>query len=190
MEKLDKVLFTIKESIYYFDDVTKEHSKRMMILSRDMVNVLRLSDAEREVLEIACAIHDIGKRYIPLSILNKKEKLTDEEWERIKTHPLRGWELLNRYPLLTDVANGVLYHHEKWDGSGYPTGKKKEDIPIISRVISVIDAFDAMTNIRPYNTVMNPMEALNELDRHAGTQFDPDVCHAFVNMYKDKYLYN
>lgn len=188
MDELRRALVVIKESISDFDEVTKAHSRRMMLLSRDMVDTIGLSESEGDILELTCAIHDIGKRFVSTGILNKKDKLTEEEWEEIKTHPFRGWDLLKDYSFLQNVAEAILHHHERWDGSGYPSGRKKEAIPIISRVVSVIDAFDAMTNARPYNFVLSVHDALMELDRNAGTQFDPEICKNFIKMYKERYI--
>ncbi|NLN03948.1 MAG: HD-GYP domain-containing protein [Clostridiaceae bacterium] len=188
MDELTRALAAIKESISGFDDITRAHSRRMMILSRGMAETIGLSESEGDVLELTCAIHDIGKRFIPAEILNKKGRLTKEEWAEIKTHPIRGWELLSQYAFLQDVADAILHHHERWDGSGYPYGRKKDAIPVIARIVSVIDAFDAMTYSRPYNLAMSAGDALCELDRHAGTQFDPEICSRFVCMYKERYF--
>lgn len=188
MDEINRALVIIKESISDFDDTTRAHSRRMMILSRGMVETIGLSESDGDVLELTCAIHDIGKRFIPACILNKKGRLTEEEWAEIKTHPLRGWELLSQYAFLRDVAEAILHHHERWDGTGYPYGRKMEAIPVIARIVSVIDAFDAMTNARPYNLVMSVNDALAELGRHSGTQFDPDICKRFVRMYKERFF--
>ncbi len=129
---------------------------------------------------VAALLHDIGKVYIPTAILNKKSKLTEEEFRIIRFHPLIGAELLNEMNYSYDIVESVLHHHERWDGKGYPFGLKGQEIPFYSRVLSVADAFDAMISNRPYKKAIPHNLALAELKANAGTQFDPYIIESFV----------
>jgi len=116
-----------------------------------------------------------GKIGIPDKILNKPGKLNDEEWIQMRSHPEKGWRMLSNTKEYDDIAEFVLYHHERWDGKGYPKGIKKEEIPLEARIIGIVDAFDAMTEVRPYKISFTKEEALAELNRCAGAQFDPKL---------------
>jgi len=124
-------------------------------------------------------LHDIGKIGVPDAILRKPAKLTDEEWERMREHPLHGQQILRGIEFLKGAAKVVAQHHEKWDGSGYPLGLKAEDIDICARIFSVADAFDAITSDRVYRKGRPYEAAAQELDEWAGRQFDPKVVEAF-----------
>lgn len=131
-------------------------------------------------LKIAGEIYDIGKIAIKGEVLEKQGKLTDEEFEILKTHAEKGYHLVKASNGFRSIADGVLCHHERWDGKGYPLGLKGEKIPLISRIISVVDAYDVMTNGRVYRKAITQEEAIKELRQCAGTQFDPNVVEAFV----------
>ncbi|MTI85594.1 MAG: HD-GYP domain-containing protein [Firmicutes bacterium] len=132
------------------------------------------------MLFMAGLLHDIGKVYIPTAILNKKDKLTEEEFRIIRMHPLMGAEMLNEMNYIYDIVEAVLHHHERWDGKGYPFGLKGQEIPLYSRILSVADAFDAMISDRPYKKAIPRNLALAELKANAGTQFDPYIIESFV----------
>lgn len=125
-------------------------------------------------------LHDIGKMRIPEEILNKKGPLTEEEYKVIKDHPLIGVEIVSLFPHLSGIVPGIRHHHERWDGKGYPDGKKEEEIPLHARIITVTDCFDAMTSIRPYRKPFSYEQAINELIECAGTQFDPKLIPPFL----------
>jgi HD-GYP domain-containing protein (c-di-GMP phosphodiesterase class II) len=125
-------------------------------------------------------LHDIGKMRISGSILNKEGTLDDEEFAQIKLHPLIGVEIVRPFPELQGAISAIRGHHERWDGTGYPDGKKGEQIPIEARIISICDAFDAMTSDRPYRKAMSYDSAIQELFRCAGTQFDPELIPLFI----------
>jgi HD-GYP domain-containing protein (c-di-GMP phosphodiesterase class II) len=127
----------------------------------------------------AAELHDIGKIAIPFSILHKAGPLNDEEWELMRRHATIGGTILGAAPALAAVADVVRASHERWDGAGYPRGLAGEDIPLTSRIVFACDAFDAMTAPRPYRKSLTEAEALEELSRCAGTQFDPAVVTAF-----------
>jgi HD-GYP domain-containing protein (c-di-GMP phosphodiesterase class II) len=131
-------------------------------------------------LEMGALLHDIGKIGIPDGILNKPARLTPEEYECVKRHPEFGWAVLRKLPRLEQTSLYVLHHHENFDGTGYPAKLKGFEIPIGSRIVSVIDAFDAMVSSRPYRKGLPLEEAIRRLNQSSGTQFDPSVIKSFV----------
>lgn len=132
-------------------------------------------------LKLAALLHDIGKIGIAETVLDKPTTLTDEEWEIIKGHPIKGAELMSHMSRLgKDIVAGIRYHHERYDGHGYPNGLSGREIPLVARILAVADAFAAMTADRPYREALSEEEALREIESSAGTQFDPRVVEAFV----------
>ncbi|MDK2808773.1 MAG: hypothetical protein PWP24_1510 [Clostridiales bacterium] len=158
------------------------HSHRVSHLSGKIAEALGFSEYERRRVELAGLLHDIGKISIREEILNKPGKLDEEEWYEIKKHPENGFKILSTSVDTMEIANAVLAHHERWDGKGYPKGLKGEHIPIMARVICVADTFDAMTSMRPYKNIIGEKEAMDEIKKCAGTQFDPIVANAFLTM--------
>lgn len=167
---------------------TEEHSNRMQHLALLMGSVLGLSRSNMDELVLLAALHDLGKVAIPDNILLKKHSLTNDEWETIKKHPEIGHRIAQATPELIPIAEKILAHHERWDGKGYPQGLKGEEIPLIARIISIVDAFDVMTNGRPYKMALKPMDALEELKACAGSQFDPQLVEIFVSLVMKDYL--
>jgi HD-GYP domain-containing protein (c-di-GMP phosphodiesterase class II) len=131
-------------------------------------------------LSLLALLHDIGKIGVNPAILNKPTSLTDSEWMEMKRHPEIGWRIVKEIPDMGMIANYILYHHERWDGKGYPAGLKANHIPLPSRILAVTDAFDAMTNNRVYRKKLSQEEALEELKKNAGTQFDPQIVDYFI----------
>ncbi|NTW05046.1 MAG: HD domain-containing protein [Peptococcaceae bacterium] len=142
---------------------------------------LGLSKENISELQMVGLMHDIGKIAIDDRILNKPAKLNDIEWLEIKRHPEIGYRILSSVNEYAALAELVLAHHERWDGTGYPKGLKGKEIPFLSRVISVIDAFDAMTGFRPYQSELDKEIALKEIKKFSGIQFDPEIVEIFVN---------
>jgi HD-GYP domain-containing protein (c-di-GMP phosphodiesterase class II) len=158
---------------------TMEHGRRIQSLMLKMGDALGLSKAAREELAILAILHDIGEIAIPETILLKPCSLTPEEWEIVKRHPEIGNSLARSIPNLTSIAEAILTHHERWDGTGYPNGLQGEQIPLLSRNLSIADAYDAMISGRPYKGAINHREAVEEIVRCAGTQFEPALVDLF-----------
>lgn len=170
----------LAETIEKRDPYTGGHTKRVMEYTLAVGRAMGLSHKEMTDLRLASILHDIGKIGISDRILLKNGRLTFEEYNAIIMHPVYGAEILNHIRQLKDIVPGVRSHHEEFDGSGYPEGLKGEMIPLIARIIAVADTFDAMTTDRPYRKGLSAQEAIEELRMKAGSQFDPDVVHAFV----------
>lgn len=159
---------------------TGVHSTRLAEWALHVARELGLEDAALGDIEIAALLHDIGKVGIPDAILNKPARLTAEEYDLMKKHPEYGWAVLRQVPGMKSASLVILHHHENFDGRGYPGGLKQEEIPIGSRIVSVIDAFDAMVSNRPYRQGLPFEEAERRLVESAGTQFDPEVVRHFL----------
>lgn len=158
----------------------EQHSKRVSELSYCFGKALNLTDCEINELKTIGLLHDIGKIAIDENLLNKEGKLTAEEYEEIKKHPAIGYRILSTVNEMCEIADYILAHHESYDGSGYPKGLKGEEIPYLSRIITVIDAFDAMTSDRPYRSAMTYQEAYTELRSVSGSQFDSKIVKSFI----------
>lgn len=165
------------------DNYTQEHCRRVTKVSIRIAEVLGLELQDRECLKVAGILHDVGKIAIPDNVLLKPGKLTDDEYEVIKQHSALGENVLKPIALFDREREIILHHHERWDGRGYPFGLVGTDIPLLSRIISVVDTFDAMTNNRPYRKALDIDTALDEIRRNRGTQFDPEVADAFLSLY-------
>jgi response regulator RpfG family c-di-GMP phosphodiesterase len=161
------------------DSETHGHSERVVSYSLRLGREYGLSRDELKALEFGSLLHDIGKIGVPDSILRKPAKLTEEEWVRMREHPMHGQQILRGIEFLKGAARVVAQHHEKWDGSGYPLGLREEDIDVCARIFSVADAFDAITSDRVYRQGKSYEAAAKELDEWAGKQFDPQVVTAF-----------
>jgi HD-GYP domain-containing protein (c-di-GMP phosphodiesterase class II) len=161
------------------DRRTAEHSEDVVALARLVGHMLQLDPAAMIELEFAARLHDVGKIRVPDQVLNKPGPLDREERSVMRCHAAWGAETLSNVAGLEVVATIVRFHHERWDGGGYPDGLRGARIPLASRIIAVCDAFGAMTCDRPYRAGMRPADALGELRDGAGTQFDPGVVDAF-----------
>lgn len=175
-----KTIGAILTTLHEKNKREEQHSNRVSVLCKNMGKALGLTDGEIEELKTVGLLHDIGKIAIEENILNKQEKLTDGEWEQIKRHPEIGYRILNTVNDMSEMAKYVLAHHEKWDGSGYPKGLKEEEIPFQSRIIAIADAYDAMTSERSYRSALSEAIAIEELQKNAGIQFDPEIIRVFI----------
>ncbi len=168
------------------DEYTKGHSQRVAEYSYLIAKELGLSENDAEEIRYVALLHDIGKIAIPDSILNKAGRLTDEEYGIMKTHPLEGSRILSGIELMPGLDVGAKYHHERYDGKGYPCGLKGEEIPFVARIICIADSYDAMSSSRVYRRRLSDEDILNEFERCIGTQFDPEIGSIFISMLKDK----
>lgn len=178
----DSIISSLKNLLWDVSFENKFHEERIKELSLRFADFLHLSDVEREELVLLANFHDIGEITIPKEILRKPNKLKSEEWKEIKTHPEVGYRIAESYHGLAHIASLILSHHEWWDGSGYPQGLKGEEIPLVSRIFSIVDAFEVMTWGRPYKEKKTEKEAVEELKKFAGTQFDPRLVDVFINV--------
>jgi diguanylate cyclase (GGDEF)-like protein len=176
------LLASIKATMHEKSFETKEHGERMAQMARTLGRSLGLSDSQLQDLELLANVHDIGKIIIDDKILNKPGKLNDEEWLEMKKHPEIGYRIALASPDIKHIADSILFLHERWDGNGYPQGLTGEHIPVFSRILAIVDAFDAMTNDRTYRKAMNHSDALSEIRRNAGTQFDPVIADYFIQL--------
>ncbi|MCU0576511.1 MAG: response regulator [Desulfobacterota bacterium] len=163
------------------DPHTSQHSTRVTNFSMAVANIINLSEEEKDVLYIAASLHDIGKVGIPDSILLKKGKLTDEEFMIIKKHPDIGADILKQLPPMARETEIIRYHHERFDGRGYPAGISGQEIPLLSRIITIADSYDAMTSDRPYRNGLSVDKAIEEIIRCTGNQFDPELAQIFIH---------
>jgi diguanylate cyclase (GGDEF)-like protein len=179
------IISSIKATMYEKSHETEEHSERLAALSRMVGEALDLSQIELDNLELLATLHDIGKVGIDDRILAKPEKLTEEEWSEMKKHPEIGYRITMASPELVSISEFILSHHEHWDGSGYPKGLAGADIPLLSRIIGVADAYDAMTENRIYQKATDRDSALAEIEKNAGSQFDPEIVELFIRIMKE-----
>ena len=156
------------------------YSHRVSALCQSIGQTIGLPEEEIQELKTVGLLHDIGKIAIDENILNKPGKLTEDEWNEIKRHPEVGYRILSTVNHMSEMAEFVLAHHERWDGNGYPKGLEKEQIPLQSRIIAIADAYDAMTSERSYGSALPKEIAIQELQNNAGTQFDPELVIVFI----------
>jgi len=172
------------------DQYTKGHSENVAKTAADIAEQMGLSQDKITDTYWAGMVHDLGKLIIPLKILNKEGTLSDSEYDLIKNHPYWGYKALNDSKVLKPIAKYVLYHHERWDGKGYPEGLKGNKIPLISQILSVADAWDAMTSKRSYRAPLSEEEAFKELLKNKGKQFSPQVIEVFIDMKENQDISN
>ncbi|WP_434303088.1 HD domain-containing phosphohydrolase [Clostridium botulinum] len=184
-----KTIGAIINTLHEKNKREEEHSHRVSMLCQDMGHALGLTESETEELKTIGLLHDIGKIAIEENILNKGEELTEDEWQEIKRHPEIGYRILNTVNDMLEIAEYVLYHHERWDGKGYPKGLKGEEIPLQSRIITIVDAYDAMTSQRSYRNALREEIAIEELKINSGTQFDPELVRIFIEKVLNKSFY-
>lgn len=177
----NKTIEVVLRNINNKYDKEQIHTEMVTKYCESIAKKIGLTAEETEEIKTAGAVHDIGKITVSPDILNKSEKLTPEEWEEIKRHPVTGHNILKGVDEYSSFANTILHHHERYDGSGYPHGLKGKEIPLYSRIIAVADAYEAMTSIRAYQKTLTKKEAIEELKKCSGSQFDPEIVDAFIS---------
>lgn len=182
------ILASIKATMHEKSHETQEHAERLTYLSKELGKTMNLSQQDMDELELLATLHDIGKVGISDQILNKPDRLTPEEWIEMKKHSEIGYRIAMSSPDIAPIAEFILSLHERWDGAGYPQGIAAEDIPLLSRIVSVVDAYDAMTEDRPYRKAMSAEEAANELSKNSGIQFDPNIVRQFLEQVLPTYI--
>ena len=161
---------------------TEQHSQRMLVLAWKLGEKLGLSESELYRLELLITLHDIGKINISEEILTKKDFLTEIEWDMVKKHPEIGYRIAVATEEFSHVANDILSHHERWDGKGYPKGLEGKEIPLLARIVAIVDAYDVMSNGRPYKKAKSKEEIIEELKNCSGSQFDPELVVVFLDI--------
>lgn len=180
------LLHSLTSAVDAKDAYTFGHSERVALFSRHLAKQAKVPDADVERIYMAGLLHDVGKIGVPESVLQKAGKLTNEEYDMMKKHPRIGARILRDIKQIEDIIPGVLYHHERWDGRGYPEGLKGTEIPLMGRIICLADCFDAMTSNRTYRRALPIQTALDEIRNSRGTQFDPDLADEFLAIGGDR----
>lgn len=184
-KKYENLLYVVNcliNTIEAKSPVTYMHTERVCLYALKLGKSLNLSKKRLMLLKQAALLHDIGKLGIPDSILNKPDRLTDSEFQTIKNHPQKGYDILKGAKELEPIANLVLCHHEKYDGSGYPNGLSGDDIPYLAKIITIADSFDVITSTRPYKSPSSIETAAEELKKCKGTHFDGTMVDIFVDL--------
>jgi putative nucleotidyltransferase with HDIG domain len=177
-----QTVMALANSIEAKDAYTRGHCQRVMEIACEIAKSLGYKDNQIEDLRYAAILHDIGKIGIPATIINKIGKLDEEEFNEIKKHPLIAYNILKEVEFIKRGIDGILQHHERFDGKGYPFGLKGTEICEFGRILCIADAFDAMTSDRPYRKAMKMEEAIKEIEKCKSSQFDPVIADAFINM--------
>ncbi|MDP9069583.1 MAG: HD-GYP domain-containing protein [Actinomycetota bacterium] len=185
-ETLDALVAAVNDH----DSYTVGHSGRVARISADLARLLGSAPEQIAFVQQAALVHDVGKVSIPQALLKKRTPLTDEELHLVRLHPIMGASILSRMPGMDRFVTVVLHHHEHWDGSGYPSGLKEIEIPLESRIIAIADAFDAMTSNGAGGSELRTEDALAELRRSSGHQFDPLLVDAMHTAYRSGLLDN
>jgi len=179
------ILSSIMATMYERSQETEEHAKRLAVISKGIGQKMNLSQENIDELGLFAMLHDIGKIGIDSSILNKPGKLNSEEWEIMKRHPEIGYRIAMSATELKPIADYILTHHERWDGGGYPKGLSGQDIPLFSRILAVVDTYDAMTEDRVYRKGISREDSIKEIKENSGKQFDPIIVEIFLDIERD-----
>lgn len=185
LENAEQVLFVIASVIELKDKYTEDHTNRVKEISLKIGKNLGLTPKELEDLKKGALLHDIGKVAIPDQILQKREPLTEEEWEIIKSHVIIGEKICSKLKSLRGALPIIRHHHERWDGKGYPDGLKEHNIPFLAQIVSVADAYDSMRFDRPYRKKLNKEEIIKEFDKNKGKQFSPTLADLIIQLIEE-----
>lgn len=179
-----KLFITLSQTVEAKDLYTNGHSMRVATYSEMIANAMGLSADDQRKIYFCGLLHDIGKISISNDIINKNGRLTDEEYNEIKKHSISGWNILHTIDELPELAQVARWHHERYDGKGYPDGKKEKETPLFVRIVSLADAYDAMTSNRSYRTVMERSKVISIIEEECGKQFDPEISKVFLEILK------
>ncbi len=174
-KKLFKHISPIIHLLSQRDLYTAQHSTRVALITYRICMLIEMSKYYRNTITLSAYTHDIGKLSIPDGILNKEGPLTDDEYEEMKEHTIDGAELLEKQEKYTHIKDGAMYHHERWDGKGYPTGAKGEEIPFPARVIAIGDSIDAMMSDRPYRKALSKQQCREEIEKNSQIMYEPQL---------------
>lgn len=177
-----KVLLSLQETLFQKSYYNREHADRVRDMALSLGASLSLSEENLKKLALLAVYHDIGKISVDDHIFKRKEPLTADQWRQIKRHPEVGYNIADALPQLSHIAEAILSHHERWDGKGYPQGLKGEQVPLLARILSVVDAYDVMRHGCTYKGRMTKEQAIDELRQNSGTQFDPHIIDAFLEL--------
>ncbi len=182
----NETIKTILKTLHEKNPREEKHSERVSTICAHIGMALGMQNEEIQLLKAISNLHDIGKIAIDDAILNKPGKLYEREWEQIKKHPEIGYRILSTTPEYAEIAQDILSHHERFDGKGYPRGLKAKTIPIRARIISIADSYDAMVSERPYRKPLSHQEAIEEIRKNLGSQFDPEIGQIFIDLYETR----
>ena len=175
-------ILALAEAVEAKDTYTKGHSQRVAEYSKAIAQKMGYTENQLQEVYFIALMHDIGKIGVPDAVINKTDRLTDEEFAEIKKHPVKGYDILKQINELPGISEGARWHHERWDGRGYPDGLKETNIPEIARIIAVADAYDAMTSNRSYRKALPQDVVRRQIEENAGTQFDPDMAKIMLGL--------
>ncbi len=182
----DQTLAGWAKALEYHDEETSGHSQRVTKMTVELAERVGVSGRELNHIRRGALLHDIGKMAVPESILLKNGSLSDDEWKVVKLHPTRARDLLKDIPFLKPALDIPYGHHERWDGSGYPEGLSKEDIPFAARIFAVVDVWDALTSDRPYRKAWAKEKTRDYIRKESGRLFDPQIVQVFLELIVDQ----
>ena len=180
-----EMVFALVQAIETRDPCTKGHSLQVANIAVELTKILGNSERELELIRYAGLLHDVGKIAVPETILNKPFSLNEEEWKVMKKHPVISAEIVRPIKDLGEIERWILYHHERWDGTGYPEGLKGREIPFFSRILAICDTYSAMVSDRPYRKGLTDESAREEIKKFSGKQFDPEIVEIFLTLSKE-----
>lgn len=175
------IIDSIKNNLYENKYESRGHYDRLISMCRQIGKAINMDENDIENLALLAELHDIGKVGLDKELLMRKGPLTAEEWQRVKRHPELGFKIVSSSTKLSHIGKGILAHHEHWDGGGYPQGLKFEEIPLIARLFSIVEAYEVMTHERSYKPTYSKERAIKELNDYSGTQFDPNLVELFIS---------
>lgn len=186
LESAESVIYSLALAVEEKDPYTRGHSLRVSVYAVELAQAIGLPQSEQEMLRKAGLLHDVGMMGIDEKVLHKPGPLTADEFAHIKEHPVKGEKICKPLNFAASFLPVIRHHHEWWNGQGYPDGLSRESIPLGARIIAIVDAFDAMTSLRPYRAAMSVRKALTRLEDGAGRQWDPDIVNVFIKMQMGK----